>query len=84
MGVGCGWVCPTSRPRWVWGVGTQWAGIGVRGRVILEPVIFIVPVGNLFGNPYLVLNLAVYSTTVLLQELLVELILSLYYSVCHS
>ncbi len=29
------------RPTWVWGVGNQWAGIGARGRVILESVIFL-------------------------------------------
>ncbi len=47
MGVGCGWACPTARPKWVWGVGTpQWAGIGARGRVILESVIFVQVVGS--------------------------------------
>jgi hypothetical protein len=41
VGVGCGWVCLDSWPKWVWGVGTQWRGIGVRGGVILESVIFV-------------------------------------------
>ncbi len=34
---GCGWVCPNSRPKWVWGVGTHWLGLEP-GRVTLEPV----------------------------------------------
>jgi hypothetical protein len=51
MDVGCGWVYLNSRPKWVWGVGTQWAGIGVRGRVILEPVIFepVLPLDRCYG-----------------------------------
>ncbi len=55
MGLGYGWVCLTARSKWVWGVGTQLTGIGVRGRVIMESVIFVEKLAKMCQTIILVL-----------------------------